>query len=1210
MERWVENLRVRAEVATQPVHVREVLFSGATYQVEVYDAETEKIYWPFLQFDEEARVKDAFCSCSMEQEKCPHLLVAYVHIVDDHGTPLHIRFEKSFWHHICRLFAEHSGYEERFLQVVGAGHYLFRNDIFFEFKTTTADATHYLAKMMESRSKETPENSIKFSNLDLDEIARWKAGRPSPFLRYALSFWSDLAKWCFAHHEEGELLFQEDEEGFPTRFEIHFPFLRAHVGIKKEELSKLIPYLDSVKSNLKLFLSSAQISSLTFDPQEPAFYLKHSTLRLENFPGGKKEIGEWNYLSKIGFYPVANQPLLQYEKIGKEHLVEFLNHYSDQIAQFLPVRAKLQTLKYFMFFDEEWNWHFEAYLMAIGELSQANSLFLKEWVFIKDKGFYRVEGALFESAKVMLPPHLVSDFVNTHRIWLNAQEGFTTHLSSMDGQISYTLSKEWSIHFHSQREAIITSTKDFGDWIFYKGLGFFSKKQPRMGWRIHPGLVVKSEAIASFIKNNQEELETIPHFFTPVFPLTSLKLHLTLTADNSVKIEPHYTILPEFEGSQIHFFSDYLYLENQGFIQIPTEMRIPSKYTKAQTIPHSHLSHFVEHDLPLLKNHLLVQNRAIQSPHKIQLCLSHLSRLDGGLLKTELFYQTEYGRIDIADLMEAVEHKRRFCFTDAGLIDLHLEPFQWLRGRKFHFNPEERAIELSPMEFIRLDAMQGLLTPHEEPSTAALLQELREFTSHQNLNIQGLKSELRLYQQTGLSWLWFLYTNGLSGLLCDDMGLGKTHQAMALIAAASQQSTPEKQILIVCPTSVIFHWQDKLKTFLPHLKVYTFHGLKRTLKKMPKKGIILTSYGILRIEQEKLEQIPFEVAIFDEIQIAKNARSRIHEALKKIKAKIRIGLTGTPIENSLKELKSLLDIVLPGYMPSESRFREFFILPIERDQNEEKKALLTQMIKPFVLRRKKSEVLTELPEKIEDKSYCHLSDEQTLLYKQALAQSQQNLVNGLQDQHNPINYIHIFSLLSRLKQICDHPALFYKDPKNFRKYESGKWELFVELLEEARESNQKVVIFSQYLHMLDIFAHYLKEKKWGYAQIRGDTLDRAEQLQRFTHDPNCIVFIGSLQAAGLGIDLTAANVLIMYDRWWNAARENQAIDRVHRIGQTRGVQVYKLITKNTIEEKIDQMIIRKGRLLDDVVISDDQALIKKFTRSELIELLSFDESPE
>ena len=514
------------------------------------------------------------------------------------------------------------------------------------------------------------------------------------------------------------------------------------------------------------------------------------------------------------------------------------------------------------------------------------------------------------------------------------------------------------------------------------------------------------------------------------------------------------------------------------------------------------------------------------------------------------------------------------------------------------------------MEFIRLDASWSFAEPTDQSPTSLitrqLIKELREFSTEAIPNLQGLKSSLRVYQQTGLQWLWFLYKHGLSGLLCDDMGLGKTHQAMALIAASLNQTPQEKKCyLVVCPTSVIYHWQDKLETFLPHLKVHTFHGLKRTLTPHLKEGVILTSYGILRMEKKLFETISFDVAVFDEIQVAKNPSSRVHEALKHIRAKTRIGLTGTPIENNLRELKALIDSVLPGYMPSEARFRELFIHPIERDGNEEKKALLTQLVRPFVLRRRKAQVLQELPEKSEDKSYCDLSEEQVKLYRETLAESQTAVLAHLRDSSEKVNYVHVFSLLSRLKQICDHPALIHKDPTNYKKYSSGKWELFVELITEARRSDQKVVVFSQYLYMLDIIESFLKDQEWGYAQIRGDTVNRRDELKRFQEDPNCVVFIGSLQAAGLGIDLTAASVVILYDRWWNAARENQAIDRVHRIGQKWGVQVYKLITKYTIEEKIDKMITRKGRLLEEVITADEQTFLKKFTRAQLLDLLTF-----
>ena len=205
-----------------------------------------------------------------------------------------------------------------------------------------------------------------------------------------------------------------------------------------------------------------------------------------------------------------------------------------------------------------------------------------------------------------------------------------------------------------------------------------------------------------------------------------------------------------------------------------------------------------------------------------------------------------------------------------------------------------------------------------------------------------------------------------------------------------------------------------------------------------------------------------------------------------------------------------------------------------------------------------------------------------------------------------VTHLHIFALLSSLKQICDHPAVYLRDTENYASYESGKWNAFVELLEEAHESGQKVVVFSQFLAMLDIMVAHLRSNGIGFAQIRGSTKQRGEEISRFQNDPDCLVFLGSLQASGLGIDLTAGSVVIHYDRWWNAARENQATDRVHRIGQSRGVMVYKLMTAQTVEERIDRMILRKAQMLEEAVAYDDHQILKKLDRAELIDLLQLD----
>ena len=258
------------------------------------------------------------------------------------------------------------------------------------------------------------------------------------------------------------------------------------------------------------------------------------------------------------------------------------------------------------------------------------------------------------------------------------------------------------------------------------------------------------------------------------------------------------------------------------------------------------------------------------------------------------------------------------------------------------------------------------------------------------------------------------------------------------------------------------------------------------------------------------------------------------------------------------------------------------------------------MIKPFILRRKKSEVLRDLPEKIEEISYCDLSEEQKGLYTEVTEQMKQTVYQDLKNESKPVPYMHVFAALTKLKQICDHPALVNGDVKKYQLQESGKWDLFVELLHEARESGQKVVVFSQYLEMLGIMESYLKKNGVGYASIKGSTRDRNEQLRKFREDPACEVFVASLLAAGVGIDLTVASIVIHYDRWWNPAKENQATDRVHRIGQSRGVQVFKLVTKNTIEEHIHEIIERKKGLLEQIVGSDDQ--INYLSREELMQV--------
>jgi SNF2 family DNA or RNA helicase len=320
------------------------------------------------------------------------------------------------------------------------------------------------------------------------------------------------------------------------------------------------------------------------------------------------------------------------------------------------------------------------------------------------------------------------------------------------------------------------------------------------------------------------------------------------------------------------------------------------------------------------------------------------------------------------------------------------------------------------------------------------------------------------------------------------------------------------------------------------------------------------------------------------MQTIKNSDTATHHALRAIEKRIAIGLTGTPVENHEGELKALLDFVVPGYLPKHVDDRK----------------TLQRLVRPFVLRRTKAQVLPELPPKIVDKRYCEMTGEQATLYRRVI-EARAKPLRALLRAGQHVSYVHVFAALNFLKQICNHPASagggFGSDAP------SAKWEMFTQLLEECMSSGLKVVVFSQYVRMLELIESHLFRNEIGYASIKGATRHRGAETARFRDDPDCRVFTASLRAGGLGIDLTSASVVIHYDRWWNQAREDQATDRVHRLGQNKGVQVIKLITRHTVEEKIDALIERKATLSRELIQDDDPTLVKQFSVQELEELL-------
>lgn len=453
--------------------------------------------------------------------------------------------------------------------------------------------------------------------------------------------------------------------------------------------------------------------------------------------------------------------------------------------------------------------------------------------------------------------------------------------------------------------------------------------------------------------------------------------------------------------------------------------------------------------------------------------------------------------------------------------------------------------------------------------------------------------ELRPYQQTGLAWLSYLWQYGLGGLLCDQMGLGKTHQAMALIEQVLGRQ-PRGQVLVVCPFSVIYHWEEKLRLFLPRIKVIRQHGLQRPSLEESCGSCVLTTYGTLRSRVAEFRQQRWELVVLDEIQNVKNADSQNHRALLELPAHSVIGLTGTPIENSLQDLKSLLHLSQASLLGSEGVFRATFGQRIEGG-DAQARLLLKDLIRPFVLRRAKSEVLSELPPKSETTIHFDLLDEERDFYEQVLQERRGDKGSV---------FLSLFHLIDRLKRLCNHRALF-EDAETTDGWRGAKWNCFLDLLEGAMASGEKVVVFTQFPGMIRLIGSELKARQVGFASIQGSTLDRAGEQRRFMEDPQCRVFLGSIRAAGAGIDLTAGTVLIHYDRWWNPAREEQASDRIHRLGQTAPVSIYKLVARGTIEERIEEIIQRKRALLDEVLEFDDPEAQKHLTLEDLRHILAF-----
>lgn len=534
-----------------------------------------------------------------------------------------------------------------------------------------------------------------------------------------------------------------------------------------------------------------------------------------------------------------------------------------------------------------------------------------------------------------------------------------------------------------------------------------------------------------------------------------------------------------------------------------------------------------------------------------------------GILPEEWLEQ--YGLL--AGLGTPDEDALRFAATQAGLLDALLSGEQLVEY-------DEKFLELRERIKFNKD-VQAIVEP------------------------PGFKGELRTYQREGVGWMTFLQNFGFGGCLADDMGLGKTVQLLAMIQDRWNQPGRQRlPSLIVVPKSLLFNWRQEAERFTPSLRVLEYTGLDRAelRESFARHDLILTTYGTLRRDIIQLREQQFDYIVLDEAQTIKNAASQVAKASRLLRANYRLALSGTPIENHLGDLWSIFEFLNPGMLGRSSLFKVY----AGETQDPHSRDMLSKGLKPFILRRTKQQVANDLPEKIEQTIFCQMGKEQLRMYEEMREHYRTSLLGLVRDQGMAKSQMHVLEALLRLRQVACHPGLLDREKS---KETSAKLEVLTTQLDEIIDEGHKALVFSQFTSLLDIVKQHLDERKVVYEYLDGQTRDRKKRVDRFQEDKACPVFLISLKAGGLGLNLTAAEYVFLLDPWWNPAVEAQAIDRAHRVGQTNRVFAYRLICKDTVEEKIAELQKQK-RDLADAILQENNNMLRNMSLDDLDMLLS------
>lgn len=576
-----------------------------------------------------------------------------------------------------------------------------------------------------------------------------------------------------------------------------------------------------------------------------------------------------------------------------------------------------------------------------------------------------------------------------------------------------------------------------------------------------------------------------------------------------------------------------------------------------------------------------------------------------------LYGQAGEERVSFNEIYETIQSGEKYSrIRSLGFVEF---PAQDIYSMMRSFNSFD-VYRNNDDKFIVKTYRAGLLTELENlgvelvlgPIFSEFWKQMSTFSTTETVTFpEKVQAEPREYQLKGFNWLWFMYKYGLNGILADDMGLGKTLQALTLLQKAKDVDG-HMPTLVICPTSVVFNWEAEIQKFTPELSCLKLSGVdrKQKFKEIAEHDIVITSYALVRRDIEKLKKINFRYVILDESQNIKNALSQTAQAVKALNSQHKLALSGTPIENKLEELWSVFDFLMPGFMFSISEFNFRYVNPIMERADKTVEKRLKLQIYPFILRRMKRDVAKDLPDKVENVAYCELTPEQRDFYLDVLDSTKEELFKSIEQNGLEKSRMSIFSALLRLRQICCHPRLY--DKEGFKgKIGSGKFEHLKEMLEEIISEGHRILLFSQFVDMLDIVKDWCVRSDIPFEYLTGKTKDRQGAVERFNTNKNIPIFLISLKAGGTGLNLTGADYVIHYDPWWNPAVEDQATDRAYRIGQKKKVFVYRLITKNTVEEKIQKLKQVKRNLVDSV-ISIDRNITKSLTMEDVREIFSVD----